>query len=197
MNTTSELELSESSERKHRYDSSSYTLSRSVWHSTNKPFSSRESTPCDESSGALEARWIGGENEKKISSKYEKKMYNMRSKPQPEFEQKKGDDVFQVTGKGTKLMKSLNLPTLIVKCLTGKLDKGRVYFVVMEVGPELKSEFPALMFSSPYAHKKTRYAELLPFGLVEGSKSVCLTPLLERKRCRRVFHRGFSFNIKS
>jgi len=53
------------------------------------------------------------------------------------------------------------------------------------------------MFSSPYAHKKTRFAELLPFGLVEHSTSVCLTPILQRKHYKRIFHRGFSFKVKS
>jgi len=195
----SETEFSGISEIKLKYNSSSFTQSPPVTpsqHPSNKTFSSRESSPFDESSCVLDDVCVEGENEKKSPSKYGGKTYSIRSN-QKEFKLKKGENMFQVTGKGTKLMKSLNFPTVIVKFLTGNLDKSRVYIVVLEVGAELKSEILALMFSSPYAHKKTRFAELLPFGLVEHSKSVCLTPILQRKRYKRIFHRGFSFKIKS
>jgi len=184
---TSETEFSENSEIKFRSTPSQ--------NQATKTFSSRESSPFDDSSGPLDAHYVEDENEKKLPLKYERKIYSMGSN-QHEFKPKR-DDVFQVTGKGTRLMKSLNFPTVIVKCLTGNLDKSRVYFAILEIGEELKSEIPALMFSSPYAHKKTRFAEFLPFGLVECTKSVCLTPILQRKRYKRVFHRGFSFKIKS
>merc|ERR1719233_950821 len=62
---------------------------------------------------------------------------------------------------------------------------------------EYKRKLPAVMFSSPYAHRKTRFAELLPLGLMKNTTSFYLTPILHRKRFRRVFRKGCCFKINS
>jgi len=109
-----------------------------------------------------------------------------------------GMDFFQVVGKGTKFMNSINLPTVIVKFLKRDLDKSMVYYVIGESEKEgNRWKVPALMFSNPYAHKKTRYAELLPLCFTKCSRSVCLAPMLRRKRYRRVFRRGSFFKVKT
>jgi len=107
-------------------------------------------------------------------------------------------DVFQVVGKGTHFMNSINMPTIIVKLLTSNLDKSTVYYLIVESETDENPwSLPAVMFSNPYAHKKTRHAELLPLCFAECSKSVRLTPLLRRKRHRRLFRSGFSYKAKS
>jgi len=107
-------------------------------------------------------------------------------------------DLFEVVNKGTKFMNSINLPTVIVKFLKRNLNKSIVYYVIVESVTEGNSwKVPALMFSNPYAHEKTRYAELLPLCFAKCSKSVCLKPMLQRKRYRRVFRRGLFFKVKA
>jgi len=103
-------------------------------------------------------------------------------------------NVFEVVGEGTKFMKSFNCPTVIVKFLTGSLDASTVYYVILEpkVG-EYSWKVPALMFSNPYAHNKTKYAELLPMCFLKSCGSVCASPMLLKKRWAWVFRRGFSF----
>merc|ERR1719233_887668 len=73
-----------------------------------------------------------------------------------------------------------------------------VYYVIVESETEGNPwKVPAVMFSNPYAHKETRYAELLPLSLVKCSKSVCLKPMLQRKSWRRVFRRGFFLKVQT
>jgi len=141
LHSVSETECSESSEIKFKSNSSSFTQSHSTpsQHPLNKTFSSRESSPFDESSGVLDDVYVEGENEKKSPSKYGGKTYSIRSNQQ-EFKLKKGENVFQVISKGTKLMKSLNFPTVIVKSLTGNLDKSMVYIVILEVRADVNQK---------------------------------------------------------
>jgi len=114
------------------------------------------------------------------------------------LELKRTNDILEVVGRGTKLMKSMNFPTVIVKLLAGKLDKGKVYYVMLALDTaELIGEIPALMFSYPCAHKKTSFAEILPMGVIRDLKSTFVTPILQRKRYRRVFSKSCFFKIKS
>merc|ERR1719357_296845 len=96
-------------------------------------------------------------------------------------------------------MKSLHYPTVIVKLQNGNLKKSMLYYALLEIETEeYKHTVPAVMFSNPYAHRKTKLAELLPLSFVKSSKStVCLAPMMARKRYRCVIRRGFSFKIKS
>jgi len=117
---------------------------------------------------------------------------------QQEVMLEKGMDVFQVVGKGTQFMNSISMPTIIVELLSSLLDKSMVYYLIMELETEKNPRnVPAVMFSNPYAHRKTRYAELLPLCWTKSSKSLCLAPLLRRKRYRRIFRRGVCFKVKS
>jgi len=132
---------------------------------------------------------------KELPTTLGKKIDVTRTKP---LELKRTKDIIEVLGKGTKLMKSMNFPTVIVKLLASKLDKGKVYYVMLEVDTaELIGEIPALMFSYPCAHKKTSFAEMLPMGVIRDSKSSFVTPILQRKRYRRVFSKSCFFKIKS
>jgi len=107
------------------------------------------------------------------------------------------NNIFEVLGKGTKLMKLINYPTVIVKLQTGNLQKSTLYYAILEIETEeYKHTVPALMFSNPYAHRKTKRAELLPLSFVKSSKStICLEPMMARKRYRCVFRKGLSLKI--
>jgi len=96
-------------------------------------------------------------------------------------------------------MKSIHYPTVIVKLHTGNLKKSTLYYAILEIETEeYKHRVPALMFSNPFAHRKTKLAELLPLSFVKCSKSrIFLAPMMARKRYRNVIRRGFSFKIIS
>jgi len=104
----------------------------------------------------------------------------------------------EVFAKGTKFMKSIDFPTVIIKFLNGNLDKSMIYYVILEqdVG-ESKWKIPSLLFSNPYAHTKTSFAELLPLYFSKFSNSVRLSPMLLRQRFRQLFRRGCTFKVKS
>eukprot|EP00495_Collosphaeridae_sp_1-RS-2012_P006706 TRINITY_DN6321_c0_g1_i1.p1 TRINITY_DN6321_c0_g1~~TRINITY_DN6321_c0_g1_i1.p1 ORF type:complete len:161 (-),score=25.67 TRINITY_DN6321_c0_g1_i1:2-484(-) len=71
-----------------------------------------------------------------------------------------------------------------------------IYYVIVEPSTEeCRLQIPCVMFSSPYARKDTRFAELLPLYFSKCSNPV-LCPMLARKRYRRIFCRGCTFNIQ-
>jgi len=156
------------------------------------------SIPHEDSSVKVHASSFAGENtEKKLAAKYENKICWEKSSKHDGFRLKKTKNVFEVIGKGTKLMKIMNFPTVIVKHLSGTFEKSKVYYIILELETEESTRnIPAVMFSNPYANRTTRYGELLPLGLMKNSKSFYLTPLLQRKRFRRVFRSGSSLKIK-
>jgi len=111
---------------------------------------------------------------------------------------KKDVNFFEVFAKGTKFMKSIDFPTVIVKFLNGNFDKSMIYYVILEPDAgESKWNIPSLLFSSPYAHKKTSFAELLPLYFSKVSNSVILSPMLLKQRFRQLFRRGCTFKVKS
>jgi len=153
--------------------------------------------PEEDCTDKVHASSLAGENtENKLAAKYENKTYPEKSSKYDGWQLKKMD-VFNVIGKGTTLMKMMNFPTVIVKHLSGTLEKSKVYYIILELETEESTgNIPAVMFSSPYAHRTTRYGELLPLGLMKNSKSFYLTPLLQRRRFRHAFRSGCSLKIK-
>jgi len=159
-------------------------------------------------SSALDCAWqkanagyidCGKVDKNVLSSRIEMKTNVSEGKLHRQFLLGNCDDIFEVLGKGTKLMKSINYPTVIVKLQTGNLKKSTLYHAILEIETEeYKRTVPAVLFSNPYAHRKTKLAELLPLSFVKCSKStICLAPMLARKRYRYVIRRGFSFKIIS
>jgi len=135
--------------------------------------------------------------EKKLASRSENQTRLKKSFKNDGRQGKKKEDVFEVICKGTKLMKTMNFPTVIVKHISRNFEKSRLYHILLELTTkEFTVNIPAIMFSSPYAHRKTRFGELLPLGLMKNSKSFYLTPILQRKRFRPVFRSGCSLKIK-
>jgi len=93
-------------------------------------------------------------------------------------------------------MKSINFPTIIVKLRTGNLKKSTMYYVILEI--ETEEVVPAIMFSNPHCHRKTKLAELLPLSFEKISKSIVRsTAMMGKKRCRNVIHKGLSYKVIS
>jgi len=144
--------------------------------------------------------FIDGKVDKKVYfSRLETKKNVSEDKLHRKFILGNCNNIFEVLGKGTKLMKSMHWPTVIVKLQTGNLKKSTLYYTILEIETEeSKHTVPAIMFSNPYAHRKTKLAELLPLSIVKCSKStIGLAPMMARKRYRCVIRRGFSFKIIS
>lgn len=112
-----------------------------------------------------------------------------------------GMDSIEVTSEGSKLMKSVKLPTVFIRMHKGDITKSRVYHVLLqsESGKHM-GEIPALMFSNPADGCRTRTAELLPLRVeydAMNPKCASLTPMLLRARYKRMFSRGSSFKVKA
>jgi len=132
-----------------------------------------------------------------LPTKAEKKIHLGKRKFRLDFILNNKIDVLEVVAKGTRFMKSLNFPTIIVKLLKGNLKKSMIYYVIVEPSTEeCRWQIPCVMFSNPYAHTDTRFAELLPLNFFKCSNSVNLSPMLVRRRYRRIFRRGCTFNIQ-
>jgi len=130
-----------------------------------------------------------------LSSKIDKKMYFHE-----QVHLGNCIDVIEVAGRGTKFMKSINFPTVIVKLRTGNLKKSTMYYVILEIeSKEYKHKVvPALMFSNPHCHGKTKLAELLPLSFEKCSKSIVRPkPMMARKRYRNIFRKGLSYKVIS
>jgi len=151
---------------------------------------------CLEDTGCLQ---IGkSDKSKNLGSRADKNIQPLKFQLQQVVVMKKDVKFFEVFAKGTKFMKSIDYPTVIVKFLNAKIDKSMIYHVILE--PDAGNptwKIPSLLFSNPYAHKKTSYAELLPLYFSKTSTSVILSPMLHRKRFRQMFLRGCTFEVKS
>jgi len=105
----------------------------------------------------------------------------------------------EVVSDGTKLMKKIKMPTVIVKFRNRDLQKSKVYYATLWVDTaEYLGEFPAILFSSRYHYERTEYCELLP--LIFGkSKHIpdrhSLKPMLRSKGWKRIFNKGCSFKV--
>jgi len=200
LSLTSESELSDSLCVKPSSSPSSSTEFRSASSEklSNDTCLSPDNIPQRESSGKVHVCSFASESaEKKLSAKYENETYCEKSHKNDGSQFLKIKDVFKIIGKGTKLMKTMNFPTVIVKHLSRNLEKSKVYYIILELETEESTRnIPAVMFSNPYANRTTRYGELLPLGLMKKEKSFYLTPLLQRKRFKRVFRSECFLKIK-
>jgi len=109
-------------------------------------------------------QWDAGKIGKdKLSTEGEKKVFLAESNLRQEVILKKQGHVFEVLAKGTRFMKSIDFPTVIVKLREGHLRKSTIYpFIIQPESEEYAMAIPCLVFSCPYGHTKTQFAELLP-----------------------------------
>jgi len=107
-------------------------------------------------------------------------------------------DSLVIVGEGTKLMKSLKLPTVLIRVPNRALFKSRVYYVLLETYSEdfpLKI-IPAIMQSDTSSRWMTQLAELFPLSVETNSSGrMSVTPLLYRRRYKPLFLKGCSFKI--
>jgi len=114
--------------------------------------------------------------------------------------QRKNDAVeVKVVSDGTKLMRTVKMPTVIVKCINCDLQKSKVYYAKLLVDTsEYFGEIPAILFTSRYHFERTEYCELLPL-IIGKSKRIpdrfSLKPMLRSKGWKRIFNKGCSFKV--
>jgi len=104
----------------------------------------------------------------------------------------------EVIGEGTKLMQSLNLPTVRVRVSNGDLSKSTVYYVLLESHSEGMPTItiPAIMLSDPKSIWRTPFAELFPLSVdvdVRGGRSIMAS--LYRTRYKQLFQKGCTFKV--
>jgi len=105
----------------------------------------------------------------------------------------------EVIKDGTKLMRTIKMPTVVVKFQNRNLQKSTVYYATLSVDTaEYFGEFPAILFSSRYNLERTEYCELLPL-IISKSKQIpdryCLKPMLRSKGWKQIFNKGCSFKV--
>jgi len=111
-----------------------------------------------------------------------------------------GIERIEVVGDGSKVMKTVKLPTVFIRMPKGDVQKSRVYYVILEAESYEYGEIPALLFSKSSDGWRTQSAELLPLMCeydLRKSKSVSLTPMLLRLRHKSMFSKGSCFKVKA
>jgi len=183
------VSCSNSNEQSWNSTPSIYTLSISNEEGSNSTVSNSQSTCPDY---LLKSGWS-----KKLPIEPKNMIHSRNRKFRLDFILNKQLDAFEVVAKGTRLMKSLKFPTVIVKLLKGSLKKSMMYYLIVEPeNDKYRWQIPCVMFSNPNAYRETRFAELLPLYFFKCSNSVALSPMLLRKRYKRIFRRGCSFNVQ-
>jgi len=98
----------------------------------------------------------------------------------------------QITGGGTKLMKSLKLPTVLIRVCNGDLAHSTVYHALLELtSANYTMRVIAIMFSDPSSPLRTQCAELLPLSVELDSRgSLSIEPTLCRPSYTKLFCKG-------
>jgi len=111
-----------------------------------------------------------------------------------------GIERFEVVGEGSKVMRTVKLPTVFIRMPKGDLQKSRVYYVILEAESYEYGEIPAVLFSKSSDSWRTQSAELLPLMCerdLRKPKTVSLTPMLLRLRLKSMFSKGSFFKVKA
>jgi len=107
-----------------------------------------------------------------------------------------------VLGSGTRLMRDILFPTVIIQMPKKWLHTLMVYYIILEPASEAYvGSIPCLLFASPKGTKKNiQTAELLPLTMGTSGSSFTaspLTPLLLDERNRCIFRKGCKFKVKA
>lgn len=109
-------------------------------------------------------------------------------------------DKLDVVSSGTRLMRRIQYPTVIVQ-MTRRLHHSMVFYVIVEpVSGRYKGDIACLLFVGPYSTKDVQRAELLPFKTVRSrvhSETFKVAPMLLSERYSCLFKEGCSFKLKS
>jgi len=98
----------------------------------------------------------------------------------------------EVTGEGTKLMKSLQLDTVLIRLRSGDLKHSTVYHALLELQfVRHTMRFIAILFSDPSSPGRTQFAELLPLSVEFDCKGrFYIVPTLSRATYKKLFYPG-------
>lgn len=107
-----------------------------------------------------------------------------------------------VVGEGTKLMRDINFPTVIIQMSKIKLHSSVVYYAILEpTCGRFTGNIPCLLFGNPCRDKEDiQTAELLPLRILPTgrcSRTVSLAPMLLQERYKLGFQERCMFKIKA
>jgi len=143
-------------------------------------------------------------NEQRRSGEFERpKLIERRvgSLPDRGFLKVKKDTVgLEVVGNGTRLMRTIQFPTVVIQMKQRKLRKSVVYYVILKsaVGRYV-GDIAGLLFATNTS-KGVQRAELLPLHTSRSrmrSGTLKLSPMLLHERYRCLFGEGCTFEVKA
>jgi len=113
------------------------------------------------------------------------------------------DDSFDlaVIGNGTRLMREIDFPTVIIETRKKNLQNSMVYYIVLKPTLGLYvGEIACLLFTNPHRSKRdTIKAELLPLisGIPSKRSGGSFTPLLLQEKYKGLFRKGSTFQVNA
>jgi len=106
----------------------------------------------------------------------------------------------EVVSRGTRLMRTIKFPTVIVQIQNKKLKKSMIYYIVLKSVGRYVGDIICLLFASNYRSETEQRAELLPLSMVPStnrSLSFELDPMLLNERYSGLFEVGCTFKVKA
>jgi len=95
----------------------------------------------------------------------------------------------EVTGEGTKLMESLQLPTVLTRVCDGDFDHSTVHHAVLELKlAKFTMRIVAIMLPDPSSQSRTPFAELLPLSVeLDCNARLSIVPTLSTAAYKKLF----------
>jgi len=106
----------------------------------------------------------------------------------------------EVVSRGTRLMRTMKFPTVIVQIKKKKLQNSMIYYIVLKSVGRYVGDILCLLFTSNNRSENMQKAELLPLCMVPSknrSRSFKLNPMLLQERYRCLFENGCTFKVKA
>lgn len=107
----------------------------------------------------------------------------------------------EISGSGTRLMRSIKFPTVIIQMRNKKLNRSMVYYVILRsTAGRYIGDIAGLLFANPFESKDVQRAELLPLHTVRSRKrpgAFKLGPLLLLEGYKCLFEEGCTFEVKA
>lgn len=113
---------------------------------------------------------------------------------------KKETLILEVVSNGTRLMRTIQFPTVIIQMRWKKLDSSLVYYVILKSTGRYVGDIACLLLASPWRTNGVQRAELMPLHTASSRKvsGTCkLAPMLLRERYRCLFEEGCTFKVKA
>jgi len=105
----------------------------------------------------------------------------------------------EVISRGSRLMREIEFPTVIIQMKKKYLYNSMVYYVVLNsVAGRYSGDIAGLLYARPCSSEKVQRAELLPLHMVRSEKrggKLKMAPMLLRKQYRCLFKQGSFFRV--